>query len=260
MTIYDSIGQQYSTTRIPDRRIVNTLIHLLNLPRGSTIADLGAGTGGYSLALADLGFSIYAIEPSFVMQTQALEHPDIKWIAGYAEAIPLPDNSVDGLISILTIHHFSDLEKAIREMHRVVKSGAIVLLTFDIRLAEKIWLYDYFPWLWEDALRFLPLQELTNLIQSSTKRSVESIPFLLPHDLSDLFAAAAWKRPQLYLQPEVRAGISSFALANSNVIDPAVKSLAVDLSSGQWDAKYGKIRQLTEIDVGYRFLQATLEK
>lgn len=257
MTIYDSIGQQYSTTRIPDRRIVNTLINLLNVPEGSTIADLGAGTGGYSLALADRGFSIYAIEPSSVMQTQAIEHPNIQWVTGYAEAIPLPDNSVDGLISLLTIHHFSDLEKAICEMHRVVKSGAIVLLTFDIRLAEKIWLYDYFPWLWEDALRFLPLQELTDLIQSSTKRRVETIPFLLPHDLSDLFAAAAWRRPQLYLQPEVRAGISSFALANSHFIDPGLKSLAADLSSGQWDAKYGTIRQVTEIDVGYRFIRAS---
>ncbi|KAF3885171.1 MULTISPECIES: class I SAM-dependent methyltransferase [Nostocales] len=260
MPIYDSIGQQYSTTRIPDSRIVNTLVNLLNLPKGNTIADLGAGTGSYSLALAARGFSVCAIEPSLVMQTQALEHPDIKWITGCAEAIPLPDRSVDGLISVLAIHHFSDLEKAICEMHRVVKSGAIVLLTFDIRLAEKIWLYDYFPWLWEDALRFLPLQELTNLIQASTNRNVETIPFLLPHDLSDLFAAAAWRRPELYLQPEVRAGISSFALANSHLIAPAVQSLAADLSNGQWDAKYGKIRQVAEIDVGYRFLRATIEE
>lgn len=123
MPIYDSIGQQYSTTRIPDSRIVNTLVNLLNLPKGNTIANLGAGTGSYSLALAARGFSVCAIEPSLVMQTQALEHPDIKWITGCAEAIPLPDRSVDGLISVLAIHHFSDLEKAICEMHRVVKSG-----------------------------------------------------------------------------------------------------------------------------------------
>ncbi|MDF5720132.1 MAG: hypothetical protein PUP91_06510 [Rhizonema sp. PD37] len=64
----------------------------------------------------------------------------------------------------------------------------------------------------------------------------------------------------MYLQPEVRAGISSFALANPNVVESGVKSLAVDLSSGQWDAKYGEIYSLTEIDLGYRFLLCNKRK
>lgn len=259
MAIYNSIGQKYSKTRIPDSRIVSRLINLLDLPRGSIIADVGAGSGGYSLALADQGFSIYAIEPSPVMQKQAVEHPQVKWFTGYAEDLPLADNSVDAVISILTIHHFSNLEKSFQEMHRVLRNGAIVLLTFDIRLAQKIWLYDYFPFLWQDALRFLPLNELANLIQGSTGRHIETIPFLLPSDLSDLFAAAAWKRPKLYLQQEVRAGISSFALADPNLVKQGVKLLAADLSSGEWDAKYAGIENLTEIDVGYRFIRATLD-
>ncbi|MFN6572501.1 class I SAM-dependent methyltransferase [Dendronalium sp. ChiSLP03b] len=259
MPIYDSIGQQYTKTRVPDMRIVNKLIDLLNQPQNSIIADIGAGTGGYSRAIANQGYSIYAVEPSSVMQTQAVEHPQVQWLAGYAEALPLPDKSVDAVISILAIHHFSNLETAFQEMHRVIKSGAIVLLTFDIRLAQKIWLYDYFPWLWEDALRFLPLNEQIEMIQSNTQRRVEAFPLMLPYDLSDLFAAAAWRRPELYLQPEVRAGISSFALANASLVEPGVKSLAADLSNGEWEVKYGDIRKITEIDVGYRFLRATID-
>ncbi|KAB8331098.1 class I SAM-dependent methyltransferase [Scytonema tolypothrichoides VB-61278] len=258
MPIYDSIGQQYAGTRVPDPRIVYRLIDLLNLPKGSTIADVGAGTGGYSRLLAEQGFFVYAIEPSLVMQSQAQEHPQVEWLNGYAEALPLPDNSVDGVISILSIHHFTNLGKAFQEMHRVVKSGAIVVLTFDIRLAEKIWLYDYFPWLWEDAARFLPLSELAELIQANTQRHVEAVPLRLPYDLSDLFAAAAWRRPQMYLKPDVRAGISSFALADPSLVEQGIKLLAADLSSGAWDAKYGETSKLTEIDVGYRFLQAII--
>ncbi|OUL35889.1 SAM-dependent methyltransferase [Nostoc sp. T09] len=258
MPLYDSIGKQYTKTRVPDPRIVQKIIDLLNLPQGSIIADIGAGTGGYSQALAHQGFSVYAIEPSSVMRKQASEHPQIKWLTGYAEALPLPDKSVDGVISILTIHHFSDLEKSFQEMHRIIKGGAIILLSFDIRFAQKIWLYDYFPWLWEDALKFLPVNEITNLIEKNTQRIIEVIPLMLPYDLSDLFAAAAWRRPELYLQPEVRAGISSFALGNPNLIESGVKSLAADLSSGEWDKKYGEIRQLTEIDVGYRFFKASI--
>ncbi|WP_315787850.1 class I SAM-dependent methyltransferase [Fischerella sp. JS2] len=256
--VYNSIGQQYSKTRIPDYRIVNTLIELLSLPKGSVIADIGAGTGGYSLALANQGLFVNAIEPSQVMQTQAIKHPQIEWFTGYAEALPLPDNYVDGVISVLTIHHFSNLAKAFQEMQRISRDGAIVLLTFDIRFAPKIWLYDYFPFLWEDALRFLQLNDLINLITTNTKRYVEVIPFLLPHDLSDLFAAAAWRRPELYLLPEVRAGISSFPLADPHLVERGVQSLAAELNSGEWMKKYGEICSLTEIDLGYRFLRAEL--
>lgn len=260
MPIYDSIGQQYSKSRVPDPRIVKALIDLLNLPQGSAIADIGAGTGGYSRAIANQGFSVYAIEPSVVMRTQAIDHPQVKWFNGYAESLPLPDSSVDAVISILTIHHFSNLEKAFQQMHRVIKSGPIVLLTFDLRLAQKIWLYDYFPKIWEDALQFLKLKELAEIIRASTHRYVETFPLMLPDDLSDMFTAAAWKRPEMYLKPEVRAGISAFALADASLIEQGVKSLAADLSSGQWDAKYGEIRKLKEVDIGYRFVRATLDK
>ncbi|BAY16037.1 putative MerR-family transcriptional regulator [Nostoc sp. HK-01] len=260
MSIYNFIGKQYSKTRVPDIRIVNKLIDLLNLPKGGVIADIGAGTGGYSVALANKGFFVHAVEPSVVMQKQAVVHPQVEWFTGYAENLALPDNSVDGVVSILAIHHFSHLEKAFQEMHRVIRDGTIVLLTFDIRLAQKIWLYDYFPFLWEDALRFLPLNELINLIQSNTKRRVEAIPFLLPHDLSDLFAAAAWRRPELYLQPEVRAGISSFALADQDLVEQGVNVLAADLSSGAWNKKYCEIYKLKEVDIGYRFICATSDQ
>ncbi|MFQ4143687.1 hypothetical protein [Chlorogloeopsis sp. ULAP02] len=85
--IYNSIGQQYSKTCIPDPRIVKTIIDLLNLPKDSIIADIGVGTGGYSLAIADEGCSIYAIAPSLVMRSQAPEHPQLQWFAGYCDRL-----------------------------------------------------------------------------------------------------------------------------------------------------------------------------
>ena len=259
MSIYNSIGQQYSQTRIPDIRIVNQLRDLLKLPQGSTIADIGAGTGGYSLALANQGLMVNAVEPSIVMQQQAVQHPQVQWFTGYAENLPLLDKSVDGVVCILALHHFSNLPKAFQEMQRVVKNGAIVLLSFDIKFSAKIWLYDYFPFLWAEAARFLPLEEQMNLIEMNTHRRVAAIPLLLPHDLSDLFAAAAWRRPELYLKPEVRAGISSFALGNQSLIAQGLELLTADLNSGAWIKKYGDIQNLTEIDMGYRFICALPE-
>lgn len=83
---------------------------------------------------------------------------------------------------------------------------------------------------------------------------------MLPYDLSDLFAAAGWRRPEIYLNSTVRAGISAFALAEPSIVELGVRQLAEDLTSGQWNAKYGDIKTLTEFDAGYRFLYAKSDR
>ncbi|MGB5963267.1 MAG: methyltransferase domain-containing protein [Coleofasciculaceae cyanobacterium] len=259
MTIYNSIGQSYSKFRVPDSRIVESIVNLLQLEPESLVADIGAGTGNYSIAIANRGFFIYAIEPSSVMTAQAIEHPQVKWFNGYAEAIPLPTSSVDAVISILATHHFSNLEKAITEMNRIAKSGAILFLTFDSRVNEKPWIADYFPSLWKETFDiFPPLNDVAMLFQATTQRTVEIYPFLLPSDLTDMFFVAGWRRPEIYLNPDIRAGISALALADTNVVERGVNLLEEDLNSGRWDAKYGEIRKLREIDAGYRFLCAKI--
>ncbi len=257
MPVYDSIGQSYAKFRLPDPRIVDSVVNLLRLEKGSSIADIGAGTGNYSRAIAERGYFLYAVEPSSVMRSQAIEHPQVQWFTGYAEDIPLPTSSVDAVISILASHHFSNLEKAVREMNRIAKTGAILFLTFDPRVAEKLWVADYFPVYREYDFRvFPPLSDVVALIQSNTQRTVEISTLMLPHDLTDMFAAAGWRRPEIYLNPDIRAGISALALADASLVEKGVSLLEEDLKSDRWDAKYGEIRKMTEIDAGYRFLCA----
>jgi len=255
MPVYNSIGQSYSKFRLPDSRIVNLILNLLQLEPGSIIADIGAGTGGYSRAIAEQGFFIRAVEPSSVMRKQAIEHSRVQWFTGFAENIPLPTSSVDAVISILAIHHFSNLENALREMNRIARRGAIGILTFDPRLGKKFWLNDYFPFIWENAERvFPPLYDIVASIQKTTQRTVEASTLILPHDLSDMFLAAGWRQPEVYLNPEIRASMSVFALANSSIFEKGLRLLKEDLNSGKWDAKYGQIRRFKQIDAGYRFL------
>lgn len=261
MSLYDSIGISYSNSRLPDPRLVNQILNLLQLASGSTIADIGAGTGGYSTSLANHGYQLYAIEPSLIMRSQSSPHAQIQWVAGCAEDVPLPTASVDAAISILATHHFSNLKKSIREMHRIVNRGAIVILTFDPRFAQKFWFADYFPSLWQDTFRvFPPLSKIIELISVNNYRNVEVSTLMLPYDLSDLFAAAGWRRPEIYLDSVVRASISAFALAEPTVVELGLRQLAEDLTSGQWNAKYGDIKKLTEFDAGYRFLCAKSDR
>ena len=66
---------------------------------------------------------------------------------------------------------------------------------------------------------------------------------------------AAWRRPHLYLDPEVRAGISTFALADGGEVEAGVARLRADLESGRWEATYGALLERNELDLGYRFLR-----
>ena len=144
MTLYNSIGAGYNNTRQPDLRIVEQLVSLLDLPPESTIADVGAGTGNYSNAIADRGHQVIAIEPSEVMQSQRKPHDRVSWLTAAAEQIPLPDNSVDGVLVMLALHHFNDLSLGIEEIARITK-GKIVIFAFEPDKIPQFWLSDYFP-------------------------------------------------------------------------------------------------------------------
>ena len=108
---YDSIGKTYNTTRQADPRITKSIISGLDLGLPSTVADIGAGTGNYSMELAESGFKVIAVEPSGVMRRQGRQHKNLQWLDGMAEDLPLEDKSMDGVVCILAAHHFAGLRR-----------------------------------------------------------------------------------------------------------------------------------------------------
>jgi len=79
-------------------------------------------------------------------------------------------------------------------------------------------------------------------------------PVLIPHDCSDGFLAAYWRRPSAYLDARVRAGISSFWKIGD--IAPGLESLRRDLESGTWTKQFGDVLELDKRDCGYRLVVA----
>lgn len=252
---YDKIGTGYNTTRRADHRIVDRIIELLDLPSGSRVLDIGAGTGSYSHALAERGYEMTALEPSAVMREQANQEKSISWVAGSAESLPFCDASFDGAILILCIHHFSDLAKAFSEIRRVVATGPIVIFTYDPAEVESPWLFDYFPVFREQIQKSFPS---VDRIRESLHRegSFCEKPFPLPHDLADGFAGAAWRFPERYLDQAFRDGTSAFRQLDASLCEAGLSALKNDLESGLWDETYGEIRSLEEYDHGYKFIIA----
>jgi SAM-dependent methyltransferase len=167
-------------------------------------------------------------------------------VQGYAEDLPFDDNSFDASMAILTIHHWGDKEKGLKEMRRVTRDR-VVVLTFDPS-HRGFWLADYIP-------------ELVALDEAQMPRMadyeawlgpVEISPVPIPHDCTDGFLCAYWRRPAAYLDPRIRAAMSSFWMVDN--ISGGLERLASDLDSGAWAQQYSELLGLDECDYVYRLV------
>jgi ubiquinone/menaquinone biosynthesis C-methylase UbiE len=186
---YDIIGNTYAQLRKPEPRIARIIESALG--PAQTVLNVGAGTGSYEPA----DRSVIAVEPSREM-IEKRSSIAAEAIQASADALPFADKSFDGAMAILTIHHWPDKAAGLREMRRVTR-GPIVLLTFDP--SHRPWLTDYLP-------ELAALDEAQMPAMSDYERwlgPVQITPVLVPHDCSDGFLYAYWRRPAAYLDAHI---------------------------------------------------------
>jgi SAM-dependent methyltransferase len=236
---YDTIGVAYRSHRRPDPRVAAQISAALG--DAERIVNVGAGTGSYEPA----GRFVAAFDASAVMLD---EHPGPRRIRGAAEFLPFPDDSFDAALAIFTVHHWRDLGAGLAELRRVARRQ--VILTFDHEMEGRFWLSDYVPAMnAQNHSWAATIEGVTGPLQTD---HVVVLP--VPHDCVDGFMAAYWRRPERYLDPDVRANISGLALLPAADVEPGMKRLAEDLASGAWRERYGHLLELDEIDAGYRIV------
>jgi SAM-dependent methyltransferase len=209
------------------------------------VLNVGAGAGSYEPQDRE----VTAVEPSATMRAQrpagAVEAIDAR-----AEDLPFAEASFDAVMAILTLHHWSDPPRGLREMRRVARAR-VVVLTFD-PAADPFWLVrDYLPELAAiDRTRFPTIEETVEALGGDA--SVERVP--IPHDCRDGFLGAFWRRPERYLDAVVRPGISTFGELEPAVLEAALEKLRTDVESGAWRKRYGGLLALEELEIGYRLI------
>jgi len=238
---YDSMGINYGELRRPDWRIAGIIESALGSAK--TVLNVGAGTGSYE----PIDRSLIAVEPSREM-IRKRSPGTAKVIQASADSLPFDDGSFDASMAILTIHHWPDKKAGLREMRRVTR-GRIVLLTFDP--SSRPWLTDYLP-------ELAALDEAQMPTMSDYGRwlgPVQITPVPVPHDCSDGFLYAYWRRPAAYLDAYIRSGSSSFwAIAKA---EAGLHNLRRDLETGEWERRYSQLLTLEQYDAGYRLVVAS---
>ena len=216
--LYDTIGTQYSNYRRPDPRIATALN--AELGQAASVVNIGAGVGSYEPRDRE----IVAVEPSWLMISQrAKSGPPV--VQARAESLPFRTAAFDAATAILTIHHWSDIERGLREARRVARNR-IVFLTRS-GFGQDFWLLDYLPQIREIEEPLFPsIEELAHLLGP-----VRVIPVPIPHDCTDGFLCAYWRRPHSYLNEGVRSAISTFSRVLD--IDEGLRRLKEDLENGR---------------------------
>lgn len=236
---YDQLAEHYRMYRKPDPRIAAPIwAHLAGARR---VLNVGAGIGSYEPSDCE----VVALEPSKEM-ISLRSKLTATVIQGHAEHLPFNDREFDASMAVLTIHHWADLRKGLGEMLRVTE-GKIVLLTW-VGYGDDFWLEDYIPEIrGVDNELFPTVGELDEMLGHTAVETVE-----VPHDCSDGFMCAYWRRPETYLDAYARNAISTFARIGD--VSDGLRELERDLDSGAWNEKYGDLIDKQSIDLGYRIV------
>lgn len=90
------------------------------------VADLGCGTGNASELLAPYVQRVMAVDQSEAMLAAARKRltgqPNVEFVAGSLDRLPLADASVDAAVCVLVLHHLDDPGAALREMRRILRT------------------------------------------------------------------------------------------------------------------------------------------
>lgn len=246
LRIYDSISSSYVSTRRADTRIAKKI----QAPFGTaqTVLNVGAGTGNYE----PTDRRVVAVEPSVEMIAKR-RAGSASVVRAAAEKLPFTRATFDVAMAVLTVHHWQDWRQGLLEMRRVAARQVIFL--FEPAMINQFWAMDggYWPEAFllqseRDAIGAEQVQELLDVVD------VESVP--IPNDCTDGFGAAFWGRPEAYLDPQVQQGMSWLALLSPEDRARGAQRLEGDLRSGEWDRRHGYLRQLDQLDVGFRLITA----
>lgn len=231
-------GATYDRTRRADPALADLLRGRLAVAAGLPCLDLACGTGNYTIALRKLGVAMIGIDASMPMLRQArTKAPEAMWACADAMRLPFADQIFGGALCTLAIHHLADLGAAFAEVARVQAEGRFIVFTAWPEQMRAYWLNHCFPVAMARSISQMPARPtVLRALDTAGFEVVDEEPWWVPPEPVDLFLYAGKHRPELYLDPAVRAGISTFTgLAEPAELETGLATLEADIASRRID-------------------------
>lgn len=134
MEYFDRIAGRYDswyrtkTGSYVDRTEKRLIFSMMRSKKGKAL-DLGCGTGNYTVELHKRGFDVVGVDLSEKMLEIARgKLPDVEFVRASAYNLPFDDESFDLVLSVTMFEFLREPERAVREIHRVLKPGGEVII------------------------------------------------------------------------------------------------------------------------------------
>ena len=210
-----------------NRRLLRAWLPELDAQRvlKTDLFDEAVGEGLYPL-LRDAGAVVTAVDVSErVLAAARARYPELQAGAADLRRLPYETGAFDAIVSNSTLDHFrllADVESAVRELHRVLRPGGRLLITFDNPLN--------------------PLVALRNALPFEPLRRVGLVPYFVgitcgPRELQELLRQAGFSvldlRPLMHF-PRVVARAASSVMPG----DPLVRLMLASERLGSLPTRY----------------------
>lgn len=226
---YSEQAVTYDRTRAASPSVLGPLVTALG-PSVGRLLDVGGGTGNYAAALAERGWEPIVVDHSPAMLERAAAK-GLPVAVGDASRLPVADASMGAVTLVSMLHHVPDAPAALAEARRVVRpGGTVVVLAFAREHLDVHWVLRYLP----TAARHFgeAHQRLADLVGALPGAEVRPVAY---RDIVDGSLAALCRRPELLLDPAMRAQTSFFEWAERHAPDETASGLArleADLTAG----------------------------
>ena len=194
----------------------------LPAPKVQMVIDVGCGTGRFAEALATrFGVQVVGVDPSREMLERAqlsTVDANVSYRQGSAENLPVADECGDLLFLSMVYHHIDDLDRALDEMHRVLRqNGFICVRNYTVDQLEQIPYLEFFPAARAVSRQMLPTRQA--LVRDLSLGGYE----LVSHDVVRQKSADT---PALYLQKVGQRVYSDLVLISDTDFQSGLERMA----------------------------------
>jgi len=231
--LFDSIVADYDRKRHADSQILSDLVYYLKAHKKGRYLDIGCGTGNYTMAMHEQGYSVTGLDPSKKMLNCARKKcNEIDWYRGFSEGMSFfQDGYFNGAICVNAVHHFVNIELAFREIYRILNNDSqFVIFTSSHEQRAGYWLNHYFPKIMERENKIRPdVADIEHYLREAGFINVVRHIYHIHPNLQDFFTYSKKDDPQSYLNEKFRNGMSTFLRAGEGETKKGISMLSRDI-------------------------------